>query len=222
MRQFVFGAEFDMVEQFKFDSSLSALVPLAAAQDNANPDLSEFKAHGGKLLMYHGWADHSITPLRSVEYYEDVIETMGKEHAELDGEPNAYAVTDFMRLFMVPGMHHCGNGPGPNVFGGANQGLPPQLDAQHDIVMALDRWVEDGVAPEKIIATHLTKGAVDRTLALCPYPQAPIFNGSGDANLAENYHCEDRSFRWAIAGVQNSKLNKASAQPSASRRVRQN
>jgi feruloyl esterase len=214
MRQFVFGADFDLVKQFKFDASLSALVPLAVAQDNANPDLTEFKAHGGKLLMYHGWADHSITPLRTIEYYEEVIETMGKERAEVQGEPNAYAVMDFMRLFMVPGMHHCGNGPGPNVFGGPNQGLPPQLDAQHDIVMALDRWVEDGVAPEKMIASHLTNGAVDRTLALCPYPQTPIFNGSGDANLAENYHCEDRSFRWAIAGMQNSKLKEDRTLPS--------
>jgi feruloyl esterase len=213
MRQFVFGAEFDMVKQFKFDASLAALVPLAAAQDNANADLSEFKARGGKLLMYHGWADHSITPLRSIEYYEAIIDTMGKDSAEAQGEPNAYAVMDFARLFMVPGMHHCGNGPGPNVFGGPNQGLPPQLDAQHDIVMALDRWVEDGVAPEKIIASHLTNGAVDRTLALCPYPQAPIFNGSGDANFAENYHCEDRSFRWAVAGIPNSNLNKAHARP---------
>jgi feruloyl esterase len=211
MRQFVFGPDFDLVKQFHFDSSLEALVPLAAAQDNANPDLSAFKAHGGKLILYHGWADHSITPLRTIEYYEDIIQTMGKGEtlgkgrAEEQGEPNAYAVMDFVRLFMVPGMHHCGNGPGPNVFGGANQGLPPQLDAQHDVVMALDHWVEDGVAPEKIIASHLSNGVVDRTLPLCPYPQAPIFNGSGDANLAENYHCENRSFRWAIAGVQSSR-----------------
>lgn len=202
MREFVFGPEFDMVKQFHFDESLAALVPLAAAQDNADPDLSRFKAHGGKLILYHGWADHSITPLRTIEYYEEVIETMGKERAEEQGQPNAYAVMDFARLFMVPGMHHCGNGPGPDVFGGANQGLPPQLDAQHDIVMALDHWVEDGVAPEKIIASHLTNGTVDRTLALCPYPQAPVFNGSGDANMAENYHCEDRGFYWEIAAVQ--------------------
>lgn len=213
MRQFIFGADFDLVKQFKFDSSLSALVPLAAAQDNANPDLSQFKAHGGKLLMYHGWADHSITPLRTIEYYENVIETMGTDQAEVQGEPNAYAVMDFARLFMVPGMHHCGNGPGPNVFGGPNQGLPPQLDAQHDVVMALDHWVEDGVAPEKIIASHLTNGAVDRTLALCPYPQTPVFNGSGDANFAENYHCEDRNFRWALAGMQISKPKKDAASP---------
>jgi Tannase and feruloyl esterase len=213
MRQFVFDPNFDLVKQFHFDASLAALVPVALAQDNANPDLSRFKAHGGKLILYHGWADHSITPLRTIEYYEDVIETMGKERAEEHGEPNAYAVMDFARLFMVPGMHHCGKGPAPDVFGGANQGLPPQLDAQHDIVTALDHWVEDGVAPEKIIASHLTSGAVDRTLPLCPYPQAPIFNGSGDANLAENYHCEDRPFYWAISGVRNSRRLRAAGAP---------
>jgi len=217
MRQFVFGADFDLVKQFHFDASLAALVPLTVAQDNANPDLSEFKAHGGKLILYHGWADHSITPLRTIEYYEDIIETMGKELAEEHGEPNAYAVMDFARLFMVPGMHHCANGPGPNVFGGANQGLAPQLDAQHDIVLALDRWVEDGVAPEKIIASHLTNGAVDRTLALCPYPQAPVLNGSGDANLAENYHCEDRSYRWAVSAVQNARKAPATPAPPGKR-----
>ncbi|MBZ5642599.1 MAG: tannase/feruloyl esterase family alpha/beta hydrolase [Acidobacteriia bacterium] len=211
MRQFVFGPEFDLVKQFHFDASLAALVPLTPAQDNANPDLSEFKAHGGKLILYHGWADHSITPLRTIEYYEDVIGTMGKDRAGEQGEPNAYAVMDFARLYMVPGMHHCANGPGPNIFGGANQGLPPQLDAQHDVVMALDHWVEDGVAPEKIIASHLTNGTVDRTLPLCPYPQAPIFNGSGDANLAENYHCEERSFHWAVAGVQSTRKPPAAA-----------
>lgn len=220
MRQFVFGLNFDLVKQFHFDASLAALVPVALAQDNANPDLSEFKAHGGKLILYHGWADHSITPLRTIEYYEDVIETMGKKDGEQEGEPNAYQVMDFARLFMVPGMHHCGNGPGPNVFGGANQGFSPQLDAQHDIVMALDHWVEDGVAPEKIIASHLTNGTVDRTLPLCPYPQAPIFNGSGDANLAENYHCEDRSFYWAIAGVQHARKVRATAAPPDKRPVR--
>ena len=212
MKQFIYGPNFDAVKQFHFDASLAALAPLAAAQDNANPDLSEFKAHGGKLIMYHGWADHSITPLRTIEYYENVIETVGKGNGEDPGEPNAYRVMDFARLFMVPGMHHCGNGPGPNVFGGANQGLPPQLDAQHDIVMALDHWVEDGVAPEKIIASHLTNGTVDRTLALCPYPQTPIFNGSGDANLAENYHCEDRNFHWAVEGVQHAGKGHATVQ----------
>ena len=67
--------------------------------------------------------------------------------------------------------------------------------------MALDRWVEDGVAPEKIIASHLTNGAVDRTQVLCPYPQVAIYNGTGDANVAESYHCEERSFWWPVEAI---------------------
>jgi feruloyl esterase len=215
MQQFVFGMNFDPVKQFNFDRDLAALKPLAAAQDNANPDLSEFKAHGGKLIMYHGWADHSITPLRTIEYYANVIDTMAKD--QKPGFENAYEVTDFARLFMAPGMHHCGKGPGPNVFSGANQGLAPELDAQHDVVIALDHWVEDGVAPEKIIASHLTNGNVDRTLPLCPYPQVPIYNGSGDVNMAESYHCEDRPFRWSVEAVEGP-IRASSASTSASRK----
>ena len=209
MRQFIFGPNFDSTKDFSFERHLAALKPLAAAQDNADPDLSKFKARGGKLILYHGWADHSITPIRTIQYYAEVIRTMGED--QKPGQEDAYEVTDFVRLFMAPGMHHCANGPGPNVFGGANHGLPPTMDAQHDIVMALDRWVEDGVAPEKIIASHLTEGRVDRTLPLCPYPQAPVFNGSGDAKMAENYHCEDRSFGWALEGVERSARTSAPA-----------
>jgi feruloyl esterase len=201
MRQFIYGMQYDAIKQFNFDAGMAALTPLVASQDNSDPDLSAFRAHGGKLIMYHGWADHSITPLRTLEYYEDVLDTMTKGNGDKPAEPNAYALGDFMRVFMVPGMHHCAGGPGPNVFGAANQGLPPQMDAQHDIVMALDHWVEDGVAPEKIIASHIKNGTVDRTLPLCPYPQVQVYNGVGDQNMAENYHCEDRAFHWAIEGV---------------------
>lgn len=219
MRQFIFGLQFDPIKQFKFDSDLAALTPLTASQDNANPDLSEFRAHGGKLIMYHGWADHSITPLRTLEYYEDVLDTMDK--GDEQSEPNAYALGNFMRVFMVPGMHHCAGGPGPNVFGAANQGLPPQMDAQHDIVMALDRWSEDGVPPEKIIATHLTNGKADRTLPLCPYPQVQVYNGAGDANMAENYHCMDHPFHWGVEGVQAPKKTTVSTVPAKKKPAQQ-
>ncbi len=67
--------------------------------------------------------------------------------------------------------------------------------------MALDRWVENGAAPEKIIASHLTNGSVDRTLPLCPYPQTPVYNGSGDRKKAESYHCEARPFWWALEAM---------------------
>ena len=201
MRYFVFNPAFDSVKQFNFDKHLAALEPLAGAQDAANPDLSAFKAHGGKLIMYHGWADHSITPLRTIQYYAAVIDMMRNRRGEKPGNGDAGEVDNFMRLFMVPGMHHCMGGPGPNLFGGPNTGIPPQHDAQHDIVMALDRWVEDGVAPEKIIATHMTNGVADLSLPLCPYPQQTVYSGSGDAAKAENYHCETRGFWWPVEAM---------------------
>jgi feruloyl esterase len=181
MRYFVFDPKFDPVRDFDLDKHMSALAPFAADQDASNADLSAFKARGGKLLMYHGWADHSITPLRTVEYYGDVRKTHGS------------ATDDFVRLFMVPGLHHCTKGPGPNSFGGANQGHAPRNDAEHDIVMALDAWVEQGIAPSKLIATKFVdddpKRGVARTRPLCPYPQVARYKGAGDINDAANFAC---------------------------------
>jgi feruloyl esterase len=220
MKYFVFGPSYDPVKQFNFDRDLAALVPLAITQDGASPNLSEFKAHGGKFIIYNGWADHSITPIRSIEYYAEVIDAMGGR-GDAPGEVNVAAVSDFFRLFMEPGMHHCRGGPGPDSFNGANQGFPPTTDAQHDVLMALDRWVEDGVAPEKITASRLTTGKVDRTLPMCPYPQIAVYNGAGDVNLAESYHCEDRDFWWsvaAISGVKKPSSGKTPAQEQGLRR----
>ena len=183
MRYFVFDTGFNPVEEFDFDKHLAALAPFAADQDAASTDLSPFKARGGKLIMYHGWADHSITPLRTVEYFGDVRKTHGT------------ATDEFVRLFMVPGLHHCTKGPGPNSFGGPNQGHAPKNDAEHDIVTALDVWVEQGIAPTKIIATKFVsddpKQGVARTRPLCPYPQVAHYTGSGDIKDAANFACVD-------------------------------
>lgn len=180
MRYFVFGPLFTSVTQFNFDTSLAALAPFAEAQDAANPDLSAFKARGGKLIMYHGWADHSITAVRTVQYYGDVR----KKHGE--------GADEFVRLFMVPGLHHCTGGPGPWGFGGRGQPAPSN-DAEHNIVRALERWVEQGVAPEKIIAAKFVKDdpkqGVARTRPLCPYPQIAKYTGSGSIDDAANFVC---------------------------------
>jgi feruloyl esterase len=197
-RNFVFGPNYDAIKQFNVDKDFAALIPVSYAQDNTKPDLTEFRGHGGKLILYHGWADHSIPAIRTIEYYATVIDTMGNQQP---GDENADAVNNFARLFLVPGMHHCSGGPGPNVIAGANQGLPPEMDAQHDIVMALDRWVEDDVPPEKIIATHLADAVVDRTQLLCPYPQLAVYDGTGDVNQAQNYHCEQRPYWWAVEAM---------------------
>lgn len=197
MRYFIFRPTYDPVEQFNFDKDLAKLESFSQDQDAVNPDLSAFKAHGGKLILYHGWADHSITPVRTVEYYASVIDMMGNPRPD-PGAENAGDITDFARLFMVPGMHHCGGGPGTASFGAANQGFPTQYDAEHDIVMALDRWVETGAAPDKIIASHLTNKVADRTLPLCPYPQTAVYSGSGDVKDAQNYRCESHDFWWSL------------------------
>ncbi|HYL34958.1 MAG TPA: tannase/feruloyl esterase family alpha/beta hydrolase, partial [Bryobacteraceae bacterium] len=132
---------------------------LAAMLNAMNPDLSAFKAHGGKLIHYHGWSDPDITPLNSINYYESVAKAMS--HGGNHGLRNT---REFYRLFMVPGMQHCGGGPGPSSF---------------NMLEALDQWVDHGVAPDKIIASHLTNGTVDRTRPLCPYPMEAHWTGSG-------------------------------------------
>jgi len=136
-----------------------------------NPDLSAFRNHGGKLLLYHGWSDPAISPLETVHYYSNVVR-------EQDGLSSAQ---QFARLFMVPGMRHCigSGGPGPNVF--------------DPLTSAID-WVEKGKAPDRIIGVHFqdndpSTGVITRTLPLCPYPEQAAFLG-GDVNDAANWSCK--------------------------------
>jgi len=146
--------------------------------DSANPDLSAFKARGGKLIQYAGWGDAAIPPQGSVDYFESVQAKIG-------------STKGFYRLFMVPGMSHCGGGEGPNVFG--NSGSVPDANASDDVVMAMDRWVTQHKAPTKIIATRFVDNnpgkGVQYTRPLCPYPQDAQYNGSGDPNSASSFTC---------------------------------
>lgn len=162
-----------------------------------NPDLRSFRAHGGKLIQYHGWGDAAIAPRDSIAFYERV-QAFLKQYP--DGRSDAKPIQDFYRLFMVPGMGHCAGGPGPNNFGNADIADPnewPQ-DADHDIVLALDRWVTQGVAPDKIIGTgkigadpkDATRG-VRMTRLLCTYPKVARYKGQGDTNDAANFECAD-------------------------------
>jgi feruloyl esterase len=141
-----------------------------------NTDLSAFADHGGRMILYHGWDDSGPSPYNSVNYYEHVGERMGTRETQA-----------FFRLFMVPGMYHCSGGPGPNIFG--NVGDPPVLDPQHDVLMALEQWVEHGKAPERIIASSVRDTHVERTRPLCPYPQRARYRGQGDTDHAENFAC---------------------------------
>jgi Tannase and feruloyl esterase len=113
------------------------------ALDATETDLGPFKAAGGKLIQYHGWNDSAISPTSSINYYESVAAKMG----------GIESIQSFYRLFMAPGMEHCGGGPGPNAVGGAFGLPPPSRDPAHDVTSALEHWVEDGVAPGEITAT---------------------------------------------------------------------
>jgi feruloyl esterase len=139
--------------------------------DATNPDLSAFRSRGGKLIVYHGWNDQVIPPEGSIKYYESV-------ETALAARPNASSqeTRDFFRLFMVPGMAHCRGGAGTNVF-----------DAQK----AIEAWVERGVAPDRIEASHRENDAVTRTRPLCPYPQTAQYDGNGDTNDTTNFVCAD-------------------------------
>jgi feruloyl esterase len=129
-----------------------------------DPDLSRFQARGGKLLMYLGWNDTAIAPENSINYYQSVLKKMG---------PNQGG---WYRLFMVPGMEHCGGGPGPNQF---------------SMMGALERWRESGMAPDHITAWHVTGASVDRSRPLCPYPQVAVWKGAGSTNDAASFTCQD-------------------------------
>jgi|CZKZ01.1.fsa_nt_gi feruloyl esterase len=161
-----------------------------------NPDLRSFRAHGGKLIQYHGWEDAAIAPRDSINYYEQVRAFLGNYP---DPRSNSGAsIESFYRLFMVPGMQHCGGGQGPtNLANGdipTGAGIPD--DADHDAVLALDRWVTQGVAPERIIANGTIGGdpkvgvaGARLTRPLCAYPAVAHYKGQGDTNAAENFTC---------------------------------
>jgi feruloyl esterase len=133
--------------------------------DARNPDVKAFFARGGKLLMYHGWADPQITPLNTTIYYDQVAKASG----------GAGKLAGNYRLFMAPGMAHCGGGEGPNDF---------------DKVAPLEQWVEQGKAPDQIVASHSKDGKVDRTRPLCPYPQIATYKGSGSIDEAASFVCK--------------------------------
>ena len=167
-------------------ASVLTIAEAGTVLNSTNPDLRSFRAHGGKLIQYHGWADAAIAPLGSVEYYNKVLSFFAKYP---DARNTGGTVSDFYRLFMVPGMGHCAGGIGPNSFG--NDGNRFNGDPERDLISALERWVEKGVAPERFIGTGSVAGDPAKTLTrpLCPFPQVARYNGAGDPNQAASFSC---------------------------------
>jgi Tannase and feruloyl esterase len=150
--------------KLNLDSDVANADKIDNHMNNAtDPNLKPFFSHKGKLMMYHGWNDQLIAPMNSINYYSSVVKSVGN------------SAKDSMRLFMVPGMTHCQGGAGPSSF---------------DAVTLMEQWVEQGKAPEKMIASHLTNGQVDRTRPLCAYPQVATYNGSGSTDEAANFSCK--------------------------------
>jgi feruloyl esterase len=150
------------IARFDINKDIPRLAFLHQVIDANDPDLSAFRQHGGKMIMYFGWADPQLNPRVAVEYYDQVMARMGD------------STGDFFRLFMVPGMFHCGGGVGTSTF---------------DVATPLLHWVESGDAPKTIAASRVSGGKVVRTRPLCAYPQVAHYNGSGSIDDATNFTC---------------------------------
>ena len=147
---------------FDLDADLDKIESARAVLDATNPDLTRFKARGGKMVSYFGWADPALNPMMGVRYYERVMQQTGASTA------------DFYRLFMVPGMFHCSGGIGTSTF---------------DALTPLVEWVEKGAAPQTIAASRVVDGKVVRTRPLCPYPQVERYKGTGSIDEAASFTC---------------------------------
>ncbi len=149
------------IAKLDFEKDIPRMEPIHTILDATDTDLTRFQKRGGRIVMYHGWADAALNPLMGLEYYEKVTERFGT------------ATKDFFRLFMVPGMPHCSGGPGVGTF---------------DALTALTQWVEKGTPPERIIGAQNARG-MKRTRPLCPHPQVARYKGTGSSEEAANFAC---------------------------------
>jgi hypothetical protein len=148
---------------FNFDTDPQKTVANSAKVNALNPDLSALKKRGGKIVHYHGWADTSVIPQLSTNYYESVLKTMGAKETR-----------EFYKLYMVPGMFHCGGGVGCGTV---------------DWLSPLVAWVEKGTAPGTLIGARAQGGETKRTRPICPYPEVARYKGAGSIDDAGNFSC---------------------------------
>lgn len=164
---------FDPVRDFE-----AARRNASAHLDATDPDLGRFFARGGKLILYHGWSDAAIPAYSTIDYYQTVRKKLGGRKTDAS-----------VRLFLVPGMQHCGGGSGCNSFG---QGGVAQGDPGSNVAAALERWVEQGVAPEEILATRFKSGTpavAEKTHPLCAFPRVAVYDRTGNPDTASSFRC---------------------------------
>lgn len=164
--------EFSWIDFDINDLSAGKASVMQSIMDATDPDMSRFlKDHDGKLLLYHGWSDSLSSAKATVQFFEELVDVTYSGSFE--------AAAQNTRLFLAPGMGHCGGGNGPNSW-----------DKLSDLV----QWVELGIAPESIVATQRSAGVSNERL-LCPYPQQAQYTGpTGTANepsmwTANNFAC---------------------------------
>jgi feruloyl esterase len=173
---YAFGADFDW-RKFDFDHDMDEMDEAMAARLNANTaDLEEFKSHGGKLVLWQGFADPRVPTLNIVDYYERLIsnQASGDGQHKADRNEALRRTQEFARLFLAPGVAHCGGGAGADSF---------------DPIISVEQWVETGVAPDQIIASKVVNHATTFTRPLCPYPELPRYSGAGDSTKASSFVC---------------------------------
>jgi feruloyl esterase len=156
-------ANWDLMS-FDLETDLALALKNGGFVEANDPDLSKFKARGGKLLFYHGWADPGPAPENTINYYEAVRNKLGGKQ------------DDWMRLFLMPGVGHCSGGVGPD---------------QADFLGTMELWKEKGIAPDSILATRRAGrgGQTEMTRPLCPFPQVARYTNSGSTNDAKNFTC---------------------------------
>jgi hypothetical protein len=154
---------------------------LAKTLNATDPNLSAFKARGGKLILYHGWNDPAISAVNTINYYQSVVGAMGQD-----------AFNSFARVYMVPGMQHCDGGVGPDSFG-ENGPWPNVTDPHQSLQVSIEQWVEKGAAPKEIIATKfsgpMNSGKAEMTRPLCVYAKVATYESTGDVNSAASFVC---------------------------------